>query len=247
MHGPSQNRGHTLDLLISRGLNISFIVIKDVALSDHFSIFFDILISVSTESRSVSVRKRCINCPLFSLWHSTEAVTFFLSPSSPLSSLLCSLVLRDSLCTALQTERLWIWSTGLPIQNHDNRYFADWIRLCPGLSKNSEDGNSCPKPHKAARLDYKGKLNILETKMDKMDRESSLKNLNALTRPKDKTVLYFSGLRLLLESTPGEQCSETLLLPPPPYRHYRHCPSPDHSPPFALNRQPVKRVWPVPD
>ncbi len=41
----------------------------------------------------------------------------------------------------------------LPIRNHDNRYFADWIRLCPGLSNNSEDGNSCPKPHKAARLD----------------------------------------------------------------------------------------------
>ncbi len=33
-------------------------------------------------------------------------------------------------------------------------YFADWIRLCPGLSKNSENGNSCPKPHKAARHDW---------------------------------------------------------------------------------------------
>ncbi len=30
--------------------------------------------------------------------------------------------------------------------------FADWIRLCPGLFKNSEDGNSCPKSHKAARF-----------------------------------------------------------------------------------------------
>ncbi len=40
----------------------------------------------------------------------------------------------------------------LPIRNHDNRYFADWIRLCPGLSNNSENGNSCPKPHKAARM-----------------------------------------------------------------------------------------------
>ncbi len=59
--GPTHNRGHTLDLLISRGLNISSIVIKDVALSDHFCIFFDILISVTTESRSVSLRKRCIN------------------------------------------------------------------------------------------------------------------------------------------------------------------------------------------
>ncbi len=57
MHGPTHNRGHTLDLLISRGLNISSIVFKDVAFSDHFSIFFDILISVTTESRLVSVRR----------------------------------------------------------------------------------------------------------------------------------------------------------------------------------------------
>ncbi len=39
----------------------------------------------------------------------------------------------------------------LPIRNHDNRSSADWIRLCPGLSKNSENGNSCPK-HKAAHM-----------------------------------------------------------------------------------------------
>ncbi len=38
-------------------------------------------------------------------------------------------------------------------RNHDNRSSADWIRLCPGLSKNSENGYSCPKPHKAARHD----------------------------------------------------------------------------------------------
>ncbi len=42
----------------------------------------------------------------------------------------------------------------LPFRHHDNRYSADWIRLCPGLSENSEDGNSCPKPHKAARFDW---------------------------------------------------------------------------------------------
>ncbi len=61
VHGPKHNCGHTLDLLIGRGLNISSIVIKDVALSDHCCIFFDVLISATTESRSVSVRKRCIN------------------------------------------------------------------------------------------------------------------------------------------------------------------------------------------
>ncbi len=42
----------------------------------------------------------------------------------------------------------------LPFRHHDNRYSADWIRLCPGLSENSEDGNSCPKPHKTARFDW---------------------------------------------------------------------------------------------
>ncbi len=42
---------------------------------------------------------------------------------------------------------------------------------------------------RSSRL-YKGKLIIMETKMD---RESSLQNWNAFTRPKDKTILSFSG------------------------------------------------------
>lgn len=58
VHGPTHNRGHTLDLLISRGLNISSIVIKDVALFDHFCIFFDILISVTTEDLDLSLSER---------------------------------------------------------------------------------------------------------------------------------------------------------------------------------------------
>ncbi len=45
------------------------------------------------------------------LWHSTEAVAFFSSPSSPLfpcllSCLVTSHLLRDSLCIALQTEKI---------------------------------------------------------------------------------------------------------------------------------------------
>ncbi len=58
---------------------------------------------------------------LFLLWHSTEAVAFF--PPRPLpyfpcllSCLVTSHLLRDSLCIALQTEKLWIWSTGLSTQ-----------------------------------------------------------------------------------------------------------------------------------
>ncbi len=57
---------------------------------------------------------------LLLLWHSTEAVTFFSLPVLALIFPACSLVsshlLRDSLCTALQTERLWIWSTRLSTQ-----------------------------------------------------------------------------------------------------------------------------------
>ncbi len=75
--------GHTLDLLISRGLNISSIVIKDVALSDHFCIFFDIMISATTESRSVSVRKRCINENTSALF--MEAIS--LTPSNSADSI----------------------------------------------------------------------------------------------------------------------------------------------------------------
>ena len=32
---PTHNRGHILDLIISKGLNISEVVVNDVALSDH--------------------------------------------------------------------------------------------------------------------------------------------------------------------------------------------------------------------
>ncbi len=42
------------------GKNIGKPIYQSIS-TDHFCIFFDILISVTTESRSVSVRKRCIN------------------------------------------------------------------------------------------------------------------------------------------------------------------------------------------
>ncbi len=138
----------------------------------------------------------------------------FLSPSSPLSSLLCSLVSWETLSALLSKlkyygltgllmqltlsklgfrgtwlpwrnvrSRLYDGRVGevanrvsggsfrgghwyLPIRNHDNRYFADWIRLCPGLSKNSENGNSCPKPHKAARvIEAVGRAVSIETEL----------------------------------------------------------------------------------
>jgi len=44
VHGPTHNRGHTLDSLINTGSNISSIVIT-VTLSDDFCIIFDKLVS----------------------------------------------------------------------------------------------------------------------------------------------------------------------------------------------------------
>ncbi len=44
---------------------------------------------------------------------------------SPVSS---SHLLRDSLCTALQTEKLWIWSTGLSTQLTPSSRREAWVR-----------------------------------------------------------------------------------------------------------------------
>ncbi len=74
----------------------------------------------------------------------------------------------------------------LPIRNHDNRYFADWIRLFPGLSKNSEDGNSCPKPHKAARMiEAVGRAVSIETVTINRNMNSIKEKLTALQRKID--------------------------------------------------------------
>ncbi len=65
-------------------------------------------------------------------------------------------------------------------------------------------------PRRSSRL-YKGKLIKMRPKLTKTDRVAC-KNWN-VTRPKDKTILSFSGsptvalARLLLQSTPGVQCS----------------------------------------
>lgn len=38
----THNKGHILDLVISKGLNISVVVVTDVALSDHYCVSFKI-------------------------------------------------------------------------------------------------------------------------------------------------------------------------------------------------------------
>ena len=45
---PTHSRGHTLDVLISKGVVISNVDVVDVALSDHFCIFFDLSVTPRT-------------------------------------------------------------------------------------------------------------------------------------------------------------------------------------------------------
>ena len=58
--GSTHCYGHTLDVVISKGLNISATV-KDVALSDHYCVFFEIWTSLDMKTRYICFQKRFIN------------------------------------------------------------------------------------------------------------------------------------------------------------------------------------------
>ncbi|KAL2083495.1 hypothetical protein ACEWY4_021268 [Coilia grayii] len=60
VQGPTHSHGHTLDLVITKGLNVSTTVM-DLAISDHFCVFFDVCMSPHIQNRSMSVRRRVIN------------------------------------------------------------------------------------------------------------------------------------------------------------------------------------------
>ena len=58
---PTHSRGHTLDVLISKGVVISNLDVVDVALSDHFCFFFDLSVTPKPAVGSAVVRGRLIN------------------------------------------------------------------------------------------------------------------------------------------------------------------------------------------
>lgn len=59
---PTHNKGHTLDLVISKGLNISKVSVIDVALSDHSCVFFECVISLEKRNTlSEVITRRCIS------------------------------------------------------------------------------------------------------------------------------------------------------------------------------------------
>ncbi len=46
VNGPTHNKEHTLDLIISYGVNVNVNEITDLAISDHFCLFFDCKINI---------------------------------------------------------------------------------------------------------------------------------------------------------------------------------------------------------
>ena len=58
---PTHNRGHILDLIFTKGLNIFNVIVTDIALSDHSCIFFDMSISPVTQILSETITKRHFN------------------------------------------------------------------------------------------------------------------------------------------------------------------------------------------
>ena len=58
--GPTHDRGHTLDLVITRGLDVNIVSIMNVALSDHFCIEFTVCLPLPRGQIDRTVKKRFI-------------------------------------------------------------------------------------------------------------------------------------------------------------------------------------------
>ncbi|KAK0148956.1 hypothetical protein N1851_010640 [Merluccius polli] len=57
VNGPTHNRGHTLDIVITHGLRIDVFSVIDLAISDHYCIFFSALLPSSSLITEQVVRK----------------------------------------------------------------------------------------------------------------------------------------------------------------------------------------------
>lgn len=61
VNGPTHNKKHTLDLIISLGINVNINEMIDLAISDHFCLFFNCQINTILQPKEKIVRKRFIN------------------------------------------------------------------------------------------------------------------------------------------------------------------------------------------
>lgn len=58
---PTHNKGHILDLVVSKGLHLSNVTVFDAAVSDHFCVLSDTSVIVDTCTRSHSVKKQYLS------------------------------------------------------------------------------------------------------------------------------------------------------------------------------------------
>ncbi len=58
INGPTHNKEHALDLIISYGVNVNINEITDLAISDHFCLFFYCKINIAFHPKQKLIRKR---------------------------------------------------------------------------------------------------------------------------------------------------------------------------------------------
>lgn len=61
MHGPTHNRGHTLDLVFTLGMNVVGLSTKDIAVSDHMCILFNTCLKATIKPQQQQVKFRVLN------------------------------------------------------------------------------------------------------------------------------------------------------------------------------------------
>ncbi|XP_058868625.1 uncharacterized protein LOC117972317 [Acipenser ruthenus] len=95
--GPTDNHGHTLDLVISRGLVVNISSIIDPNISDHSCILFEAIVSVPRKSGAHTIKSRVINSSTVQRF--SEIISS--APSLPLQSLSTELLVDrfNHLCT----------------------------------------------------------------------------------------------------------------------------------------------------
>uniref|UniRef100_A0AAR2KBY1 Reverse transcriptase domain-containing protein n=1 Tax=Pygocentrus nattereri TaxID=42514 RepID=A0AAR2KBY1_PYGNA len=59
--GPTHRHGHTLDLIISKRIDVNNTEITDVAISDHFGVFFNMSLSIRTLCEKRTITKRYLS------------------------------------------------------------------------------------------------------------------------------------------------------------------------------------------
>ncbi len=96
--GPTHSHGHTLDLVISKGLDVTLKPILDVGISDHFCIFFDMSLITKREPRVRIIKRHTFRTDTpskFILKYSNRSQSAFTSnrdPNPPSLSLCDNLV-----------------------------------------------------------------------------------------------------------------------------------------------------------